>query len=251
MGVYNAVGALSTGDVAILSFDFGPATIPENRPQAKASAFHAKQKGARVIGIAFWATGAVLGEEILREVYGLPAEPKPNDALADGLVYGVDLVYIGYHPGAAVGISAFAENTWFTVSVDHFGNRFDELPLMDEVRNAGHFDIWIEIMSGTPGIDEVVMYVYTPFPLPVVTGGTAVTIPGVMPYYAAEQVVGLLNGLAGAGEYEFLLNVDYGYPYEQGPGLDAQSVAHVLVILFVVIGNIGFAYSRYGGEETK
>jgi hypothetical protein len=69
-----------------------------------------------------------------------------------------------------------------------------------------------------------------------------------MPFYTAGQITGILNGLAGAGEYEKLVNADYPeYPYEQGPGLDAQSVAHVLVILFVAIGNISWAISKSRG----
>lgn len=250
-GVYDVTEALSAGDVAILTFDFGPATLPENRPQAKAYAFHCKQKGIKVIGIAFWPSGAVIGEEVLREVYGFATLPGPNDALPDGLYYGVDVVFIGFHPGGAVGISAFGDNTWFTVAVDAFGNSFTNLPLMNEVRSAADFDIWMEVMSGTPGIDAVVMYIYQVHGVTLVTAGTAVTIPGAMPYYNAAQVVGLLNGLAGAGEYESLLNLDYDYPYEQGPSLDAQSVAHVLIIVFIIIGNIGFAYSKLGGEKTR
>jgi len=247
MGVYNATVALSAGDVAIVSFDFGPATIPENRPQSKAYVYHCKQLGLKVIGVAFWATGAVIGEEVFREVYGAAFPDIPE--------YGNTVVYIGAIPGGAVGMRTFAGNTWTAISVDHFGNSFSDLPLMSEVTSATDFDMWMEVTSGTPGADEVIMYVQTPHGgatgRPVVAAGTAVTIPGLMPYYAANQLRGLLNGLAGAGEYESLLNVDYGYPFEQGPGLDAQSVAHIIIIVFVIIGNIGFAYSKLGGGERK
>jgi hypothetical protein len=73
-----------------------------------------------------------------------------------------------------------------------------------------------------------------------------------MPFYAAGQIVGILNGLSGAGEYESLLAGAYpGYPTELIPPLDAQSVAHVLVILFVVVGNIGYALTRSSGGKDK
>ncbi len=250
LGVYDTTEALSAGDVAVMTFDFGPATLPENRPQAKGFAFHVKQKGVKLIAVCFWATGAPIGEDVLREVYGFGTLPGPNAAMDDGLVYGVDLVYIGYHPGAAVGISAFGDNTWFTKAVDHFGNSFADLPLMDAARSGADFDIWMEVMSGTPGIDEVVMYIHEVHGVTTVTAGTAVTIPGAMPYYGTGQVVGLLNGLAGAGEYEKLLADKYGLETTLIASLDAQSVAHIIVILFVIIGNIGFAYAKFGGKET-
>ena len=246
-GVWDATEALSTGDVVIVSFDFGPATMPENYPQAKGLIFHCKQLGLKVIGVCFWATGAPIGERVFREVYG--------DAFPNIDEYGDTVVYIGAIPGGAVGMRTFAANTWTAISVDHYGNSFSALPLMDEVRSAEDMNLWMEVTSGTPGADEVIMYVQTPWGgptrMPVVAAGTAVTIPGLMPYYNADQLSGLLNGLAGAGEYESLLARDYGYPTTLIASLDAQSIAHLLIIVFIIIGNIGFAYTKLGGRETR
>ncbi len=69
LGIYNFVESLSPGSVVILSFDFGPSTLSENYPQAKAFLFHCKQRGLRVIGVAFWPI-ALIGEDTFREVYG-------------------------------------------------------------------------------------------------------------------------------------------------------------------------------------
>ena len=71
-----------------------------------------------------------------------------------------------------------------------------------------------------------------------------------MPFYLTGQIYGILNGLAGAGEYEFLLSIDYGYTYAQGPSLDAQSVGHVLILLFIIIGNIGYLLTRSKGGKS-
>jgi hypothetical protein len=48
------------------------------------------------------------------------------------------------------------------------------------------------------------------------------------------QLVGLLGGLKGAAEYETLVN-------RRGRGLtgmDSQSIVHVLLVLFIILGNV-------------
>jgi hypothetical protein len=95
-GVYDTTAALPTGSIVVSSFDFGPSTIPENYPQAKAHLFHCKQLGLKVVAIAFWVSGAPIGNDMLKEVYG---SDFPN---VEG--YGTTIVYLGYIPGAEVGM---------------------------------------------------------------------------------------------------------------------------------------------------
>jgi hypothetical protein len=245
--VYDTTTALPEGSIVISSFDFGPATIPENRPQAKAHLFHCKQLGLKVVATAFWVSGAPIGNDVLQEVYGSDFPNIPE--------YGTSIVYLGYIPGNEVGMQTFGDNTWQAKGTDHYGTAVGDLPLMQICQSAADFDLWAEWTSGTPGEQQVIQFVQGrhggPSAVPIVAGSTAVSVPGMMPFYTAGQIVGILNGLAGAGEYESLLFIEYDYPFEQGPGLDAQSVAHVLIIIFVIIGNIGYAVSKYGGGESS
>jgi hypothetical protein len=247
LGVYDTTNTFSTGDIVVLSFDFGPATIPENRPQAKGWLFHAKELGLRVVAVAFWASGGPLGEDILRDVYGSAFPNIPE--------YGTDVVYLGYVPGNEVGMQTFGDDTWSAKGSDHYGTAMANIPLMQDCRAAEDINLWCEITSGTPGEQQVIQFIQGrhggPAALPLVVGSTAVSVPGMMPFYAAGQIVGILNGLAGAGEYESLLAGAYGYPTELLAPLDAQSVAHVIVILFVVVGNIGYALTRSSGGKDK
>jgi hypothetical protein len=245
-GVWDATVALPAGSVVISSFDFGPSTLPENKPQAKAHLFLCKQLGLRVVALAFWPAGGPLGHDIITEVYGEDYEESPE--------YDTSIVYLGYVPGNEVGMQTFGDSTWDAKGTDHYGTAISDLSLMQEVRSAADFDLWAEWTSGTPGEQQVIQFVQGrhggPSEVPLVVGSTAVSVPGMMPFYAAGQIIGILNGLAGAGEFDFLVNEDYPeYPQEQGPGLDAQSVAHVLIILFVVIGNIGWVIRKSGGGK--
>lgn len=246
-GVWDATTTLPAGSIVVSSFDFGPSTIPENRPQAKAHLFLCRELGLKVIALAFWASGGPIGDDVLSEVYGEDYELSAE--------YGTEVIYLGYVPGAEVGMQTFGDSPLDAKGTDHYGTSVSELPLMLEIGNAADIDLWAEWTSGTPGEQQVIQFVQGrhggPSAVPLVVGSTAVSVPGMMPFYAAGQIIGILNGLAGAGEFEYLVNGDYpDYPYEQGPGLDAQSVAHILVILFVVIGNVGWAISKYGGGKS-
>jgi hypothetical protein len=245
--IYDFTQALSAGSIVIESIDYGPSTIPENRPQTKAHIFHCKQLGLKVVVLAFWPGGAAIGDSVLREVYG--------SAFPDIPEYGTSVVFLGYVPGNEVGMQTFGDNTWNAKGTDHYGTAIGTFPLMQACRSAADFDLWAEWTSGDPGITQVIQFVQGrhggPSGVPVVTGATAVSVPGIMPYYSTGQIIGILNGMAGAGEYEFLLNVAYGYPFAQGPGLDAQSVGHLLIIAFVIIGNIGYAISKYRGGKSS
>jgi hypothetical protein len=247
-GVWDTTTALPAGSIVVSSFDFGPSTIPENRPQAKAHLFLCRELGLKVIALAFWAGGGPIGDSVLSEVYG---EGYQNEDF-----YGTELIYLGYVPGNEVGMQTFGDSPMDAKGTDHFGTSVGELQLMQELEDASDIGLWAEWTSGTPGEQQVIQFVQGrhggPSAVPLVVGSTAVSVPGMMPFYAAGQIVGILNGLAGAGEFEWLVNRDYPeYPYEQGPGLDAQSVAHVLIILFVVIGNVGWAVSKSRGGKSS
>jgi hypothetical protein len=78
-------------------------------------------------------------------------------------------------------------------------------------------------------------------------GGTAVTIPGLMPYVASGQLSGVLAGLRGAAEYEVRLGV----PGRATAGMDAQSLSHVLIMLFVILGNVAYFYDKNKAQKGR
>jgi len=74
----------------------------------------------------------------------------------------------------------------------------------------------------------------------IAAAATALIATQVMPYLKSGQMVGMLTGLRGAAEYENLI----GKPGEAVAGMDAQSVAHVAIILVILVGNIGYYSER-------
>jgi len=60
------------------------------------------------------------------------------------------------------------------------------------------------------------------------------------PYLQSGRVFGLMGGLKGAAEYEHLAN----NPGDAIQGMAMQMWAHLLIIFFIIIGNIGYLLSR-------
>ena len=79
-----------------------------------------------------------------------------------------------------------------------------------------------------------------------------------IPYVESGQLKGILAGMPGAAEYEnlvygfmknqsdnrFILNPDKVYPGKATSRMSAQSLAHVIMVLFIVFGNIAYYLKR-------
>ncbi len=77
-------------------------------------------------------------------------------------------------------------------------------------------------------------------------GVTAVSAADVYPYVETGQVIGLLAGMKGAAEYEILVQSN-GYSEKKRTavqGMDAQSLGHLFIMIFIIIGNVGYFFSR-------
>ena len=75
---------------------------------------------------------------------------------------------------------------------------------------------------------------------PFAGGCTAVMAPDLFPFLQSGQMVGLLGGLAGAAEYETLV----GRQDKATAGMSAQSMAHLIIVAFIIFGNMAFFVSR-------
>jgi hypothetical protein len=86
------------------------------------------------------------------------------------------------------------------------------------------------------------------FNIPVAGGATAVSAPEMLPYLNKQQQLhGLLGGLKGAAEYEKLI----GKVGLATAGMDAQSIAHLIIIAFIALGNINYYLEKKRKREGK
>jgi hypothetical protein len=107
---------------------------------------------------------------------------------------------------------------------------------MQGVTNFDDLALLVNISGGLPGTKEWVLQVQSRYHVKLGSGCTAVSAPEFYPYVQSGHLVGLLGGMKGAAEYEKLVK----RPGTAARGMDAQSVSHIVVFLFILIGNIAF-----------
>jgi hypothetical protein len=173
----------------------------------------------------------MIANDALTEVFGSPK------TLPD---YGKTLVNLGFIAGEESGMAAFAKNVKGAAPQDYYGNPTATMQVLSGINTAKDFALIIEFAYGTPGITEAMRQWVAPYGVKVAAAATALIASSVMPYLKTGQVVGMLTGLRGAAEYENLI----GKPAMAVAGMDAQSVAHVVVIILILVGNLGYYYER-------
>ena len=112
----------------------------------------------------------------------------------------------------------------------------NDIEMMDGIKNLNDFAYIYSGSAGYPGTFEWVKYGGDPTGVPMSSGTTSVQVNEVIPYVQTGQLIGLLAGMPGAAEYEKLINV----PGIAIQGMAAQSFAHIVIVLFIVFGNLAF-----------
>ena len=238
--VYELVQDTPSGSTVIISFDYDPGSKPELHPMAKVIVQNCYERNIKILVTALWPMGVQMAADIFSQ---LEAD-FPNK------VYGEDYVNLGFKAGGMVTIQAMGKHFREVFPTDMNGTSISELPIMNGIRNFDNIAFVCSFSAGDPGIKQWVQITHDTFGKPVTGGVTGVSAPGILPYVNQQkQLTGLLAGLKGAAEYEFLIES----PGTATAGMDAQSLAHLLIIIFIVIGNINYwrakKTSTKGGSE--
>ena len=231
--MFEYVDALPSGSKVLLSFDYDPSTMPELQPMAIAIVTHLMSKDISIVGMALWPMGASLGQEVMSGV---------ADSL--GKVQYEDWCNLGYKTGGGIMIVRLGSSMSAVFPTDRDNLPWEDIPMLEYISDLGSFDLVITLSAGDPGIPAWVMMAGDRFGVPVAGGCTAVSAPQFYTYLQTGQMVGMLGGLKGAADYETLLG------FEDGPavrGMAPQSVAHLVIMLFIVIGNVAYLSEKKKG----
>ena len=237
--VFDEINKLNAGDKMLLSFEYGPSTKPEIHPMAIAILKHLYAKNIQVYGFALWPDGNFMSTEAFSEVSD-DYDKK----------YGVDYVNLGYKPGGEAVIKGIASDIRTLYPVDLQGTSINDIPMMKDVVNIEDFDFVFSLSAGYPGSKEWVQYACDPKNIPLSTGCTSIQVTDIMPYVENDQIRGILAGMPGAAEYESLVEAELqkmeiaGKPGEASGMMAAQSIAHVVIVLFIIFGNISYFITR-------
>jgi hypothetical protein len=227
--LFNAVDSLKEGSVVMLTFDYYPSTLPETEPMSYAALRHLFRKNIRVVTLTTIPLGAL---SVMEEVVNNVAREYNKE-------YGVDYVNLGYKYGYVAVMLGMGRRISDIFPRDNYNNKLEDLPLMQEVKNYDDVD-FLFIVSDNATVDYWVSLVNAQFGVPMGAGVTAVMAPKTYSYLQTEQMVGLLGGMKGAAEYEKLSQNEG----RATRGMDPQSIIHMLIIAFIVLGNIGYFVSR-------
>ena len=237
--VFDEINKLNAGDKVLLSFEYGPSTKPEIHPMAIAILKHLYAKNIQVYGFALWPDGNFMSTEAFSEVSD-DYDKK----------YGVDYVNLGYKPGQEAVIKGISSDIRTLYTVDLQGTSINDIPMMKDVVNIEDFDFVFSLSAGYPGSKEWVQYACDPKNIPLSTGCTSIQVTDIMPYVENDQIRGILAGMPGAAEYESLVEAELQKmeiavkPGEASGMMAAQSIAHVVIVLFIIFGNISYFITR-------
>ncbi len=243
--VFDEFESLPEGSTVLFSYDFDPAMAPEVQPMANVLTRHALERGHKIIFMCLFATGEGQFNVTDREVI----QPEFPDR-----VNGVDWVNIGYKAGNEGVLNVIVTDFKKMFPTDVNGVPYDSIKIFDKIKSCKDLDLIVSIGGGRPGIKEWVLFVGDPGNVPIATGVAAVVAPQLYPYYP-KQLIGLLGGVKGAAEYEshfkkvYPKYADMATPaiFMMGP----QTIAHIVIMAFIVIGNlIFFLGRRKEGEEA-
>ena len=194
-------------------------------------------KGHKVYVVCLWPDGQFMAEEALEEV----AVGKY------GLTYGEDFVLLGFRPGAEAVVKGIVSDLRKLYTIDAKGTKLNDIPMMEGVSRFEDFDFLFSGSAGYPGTTEWVLFAADPTGVPMSTGTTSIQVNEMMPYVLGGQINGILAGMPGAAEYEALIEK----PGIATSGMDAQSVAHFVIVLFIFFGNLGYYIERKRSQRNR
>ena len=242
--VFDELDKLKAGNKLLLSFEYGPSTKPEIHPMAIALLKHMFAKDIKVYATALWADGNFMSTDAFAEV-----------SEEFGKEYGIDYVNLGFKPGGEPVVRGIASNIRTLYDADLKGTSIDDIPMMDGIVNIDNFDFVFSLSAGFPGSTEWVQYACDPKNIPMSTGCTSIQVTDIIPYVENEQILGILAGMPGAAEYESLVDNklrEMGKISKPGKAtgmMAAQSIAHVMIVLFIIFGNISYYVTRKKNRE--
>lgn len=226
---FDVVEALPDSSIVMLPFDFWPSTLAETEPMAVVGLRHLFRKDCYIVGLSNVGMGG----------------PTIADRLLDSIggefnkTYGIDYVNLGYKPDYRAVMLGMGTRISDIFPTDHRDTPLEDIPLMRRVPNYDSV-AFIFIVSDNVAVDYWVGLVNARFGTKMGAGVTAVMAPKSLSFVQANQLVGLLGGMKGCAEYEGLL----GRGARATRGMDSQSMIHLLIVVFIIMGNVGYFASK-------
>ena len=230
--LYDYIDNLEADSTIMIAFNYGPAGLPELHPMGRAVLKQCFDKDVRVIGVTLAPDAPTLANTLMEEI-----------AQESGAVAGKDYVFLGYRPGGSLVMLGMGTSIADVFENDYNGTALAEIPIMENITNYDQISLLVDFASGST-TEQWINYANTQYNLQIASGVTGVIIAQMYPFLQTGQLVGLIAGIAGAAEYERLIDA----PAKGMQWINIESFVHLLIVGLVILGNIAF-FIRNRQEE--
>jgi hypothetical protein len=232
--IYSFVESVQPGEYIHMAIDYDPNALAELHPMAYAIMEHVLSRGIKVVMTSLSQNGPGMAEAMMLDVID-----SVKTHYGKEITYGDDIVFLGYKPYFAIVILGMGQNYRLPYPTDYYNTPIDDIPMMKGVQNYDQVE-GVICISGSDIIDYWISNANGRYNVQLAIGVTGVMAADYYPYLRSGQIFGLMGGMLGAAEYETLAD-------NPGPAREAMRVqvwAHMVIILFIVLGNVGYFLSR-------
>jgi len=265
--IYKKVDSFSGDETkaVLLSFTHDASTMPELFPMEVSVLRHCFERNIKVFTICWIPAAGPLVD------YALNTAKEDFDVQS-----GIDYCNFGYKPYVLrlPIMLGMGDDIAKAVETDSQGRKVENLDIMKNIKNYDDMNLVIDFAASGSAL-QWITYARARFGANIAAGVTAVMVADNYPYLQTGQLMGMFRGLKGAAEYEKLVDVFAAYESEDHPngrpfskeiiketsvpivgdavpykykkariGMNAQSVAHIMMIVFIVLGNIGYFITK-------
>jgi len=245
-GVFNEVEKLPPGSTILVAFDYEPSTTPEMEPMGIALMRQCFDKGLKVVGISWLQQAPGNAIKVLSKIQGEYDTKAAEGKREKSLVYGEDYAYMGFQPGWQAMILGIGRDFKGTCKVDYKGNDAFSLPILKDIEKLADFPYLICLHDDSM-INHWIIYGHEITGIRIGSMCTAVMAPGIYANLNAGQITGIVGGLKGGSEYEKLLK----YRGAATSGMDSQTVIHVLIVIFILVGNFAYLIKEHHLKKER
>jgi len=221
--VYDTIDQLKEGDAIYIDWAFDPTTQAELLPMVEQTIKHCFDKKIKVFIYYPVITAIALGEDLMAKI---KKEEKYSHVENK-----VDYIHLGFLP---IGVDMIL----FSGYSDFKGTFNKEGKIFDGIRTFADIGYIITFSGGSQA--DIYISLQRRFGFKIGCGVTAVLGPDYIPFLQTKQLTGMLFGLKGAAEYENLRE-DKGIANQ---GMASLTLSHLVMFLFIIIGNIIYFYEK-------
>ena len=232
---YAEVDKLGSDDIVIVNLGVYFSSYMELQSGVVATCDMLVERGVKIALGTYWPEG----ESLIR----LYVEPELTKR---GYVEGEDYVVLGFVFTNAAAYASIAQDFHGTIHVDWMNNPITGT-FLDRVTDASDLSYFISFADGSDA--SATNHFALKYGTPHMVNPIGVSITDAKAMYDTGLVVAMIASTRGGAELEFLI----GKPGVGMSSMDAFTLGHYMLIIFIVMGNIGyFGYTRKvrGSERT-